>query len=55
MAYLKFDERDVEYVAKGLNLNFDEARKLLDIVEDFSEPGWKKAEVLKILVDPPTT
>jgi hypothetical protein len=31
-----------------------EARELLNAVEDFSEPGWKKAEILKILVGPPT-
>jgi hypothetical protein len=54
MAYLRFDERDVEYVAKRLNLDFDKAREMLDIVEDFSEPEWRKTEILKILVGVPT-
>jgi hypothetical protein len=50
MAYLRFDEGDVEYVAEELNLDFDEAKDLVwslkrgergyDIVKQFNCPAF---------------
>jgi hypothetical protein len=53
VAYLRFEEADIEYVARKLKMDERDVENLLDSMEEFST-YQDIDEVLEILVSPPT-
>jgi hypothetical protein len=52
MAYLKFDGRDVKYVAEKLGMNEDDVVEILEEAENY-RTDLTKREFLEILISPP--